>query len=138
MKIYDAIATAIADGKPAKEAVFSETQTLLEKAVAIQNTLEEVTDWAVDLCVENAQPLNLKNLAFWQKKIDASINDYKENAEILPVGEKAKDRLLLEEVRLQMSVEANYKLLKSGYQIDVAELTDLDAGSSYCFFYFRT
>ena len=126
-QIYDAIATAIADGKPAKEAVFSETQTLLEKAVAIQNTLEEVTDWAVDLCVENAQPLNLKNLAFWQKKIDASINDYKENAEILPVGEKAKDRLLLEEVRLQMSVEANYKLLKSGYQIDVAELTDLVA-----------
>ena len=124
-KLFDAIATAIADGKPAKEADFSNTTSMMEKAVMVQNAIDEVTTEAIDLCVDNAQPLNIKNLMYWQKQIDANASIIETNTKSTNSDEKAKAYLTLEEVRLQMSVEANYRLLKSGYQIDVADLTDL-------------
>ena len=123
--IFDAIATAIADGKPAKEAVFSNTISMMEKAVLMQNTIEEVSNQAADLCVDNNQTLNIKNLAYWQKQIDTNMVLANSSGETIHLDEKEKAHLVLEEVRLKMSVEANYKLLKSGYQIDVADLTDL-------------
>ena len=123
--IFEAIATAIADGKEAKEAVFSNTTTMMEKAVMLQAKVSEVSDKAVDLCVDNAQPLNIRNLMYWQKQIDANIDLASENAQSFHTEEKAKAHITLEEVRLQMSVEANYRLLKTGYQIDVADLTEL-------------
>jgi len=123
-QIFDAIATAIADGKPAKEAILSNTQSMMEKAVMLQDALSEVTNRAVDMCVENAQPLNIRNLDYWQKQINTNMVT---NVDIQGGNEKAKSDgyLVLAEVRLQMSVEANYRLLKSGYQIEVADLTDL-------------
>ena len=124
-KMFDAIATAIADGKPAKEAIFSNTTSMMEKAVMVQNTIEEVTNQAVDLCVDNGQPLNIRNLAYWQKQIDTNSVAMNAASKNSNMQEKQKAHLTLEEVRLQMSVEANYRLLKSGYQIDVTELTDL-------------
>ncbi len=136
---FDAIAAAIADGKPAKAADFSDTSSALEKAVLVQNAIEEITTGAVDLCLNNGQNLNIRNLSYWQKQIDAgyatmgkeeAVTDIRTqaggvsgiNADIT-AGQSAY--LTLEEVRLQMSVEANYRLLKSGYQIDVADLTKL-------------
>lgn len=124
-KIFDAIATAIADGKPAKEAIFSNTTTMMEKAVMVQNTVDEVTTKAADLCIDNAQPLNIRNLMYWQRQIDANAVTLNAQSQTTNMDEKAKAYLALYEVRLQMSVEANYKLLKSGYQIDVADLTEL-------------
>ena len=123
--IFEAIATAIADGKQAKEAVFSNTTTMVEKAVMMQDAIFEVSDRAVDLCVDNAQPLNIRNLMYWQKQIDTNVVLANAEVQTTNVDEKAKAHLTLEEVRLQMSVEANYRLLKSGYQIDVADLTEL-------------
>ena len=122
--IFDAIATAIADGKSAKEAVFSNTISFMEKAVQTYDSFNAISNQAVDMCVDSGQPLNLRNLAYWQTQIHANVS----------VGPKLQDDniqvksdayLALEEVRLQMSVEANYRLLKAGYQIDVANLNDL-------------
>lgn len=122
--IFDAIATAIADGKSAKEAVFSNTISFMEKAVQTYDSFNAISNQAVDMCVDSGQPLNLRNLAYWQTQIYANVS----------VGPKLQDDniqvksdayLALEEVRLQMSVEANYRLLKAGYQIDVANLNDL-------------
>ena len=126
--IMDAIATAIADGKPAKEAVFSNTITMMEKSVIAYEALNEITNQAVDLCVENSQTLNIRNLTYWQTQISANVNltaSSAGNITTASMEEKTKGYLVLEEARLQMSVEANFRLLKSGYQIDVAELTDL-------------
>lgn len=123
--IFDAIATAIADGKEAKEAVLSNTVSIMEKAVMTQNAVDEISNEAADLCVDNAQPLNIRNLMYWQKQIDANIVMVDASTQTLNMDEKAKAHLVLEEVRLQMSVEANYRLLKSGYQIDVTDLTEL-------------
>ena len=123
-QIFDAIAAAIADGKYAKEATLSNTQSMMEKAVVLHDALSEMTNRAVDLCVENAQPLNIRNLNYWQKQINANMVTH---TDIQGTNDKAKadGYLVLAEVRLQMSVEANYRLLKSGYQIELADLTDL-------------
>lgn len=123
--IFDAIATAIADGKQAKEAVFSNTTTIMEKAVMLQNAVDEISNVAADLCVDNAQPLNIRNLMYWQKQINANVVKADAGVQTSGVDKKMEAHLILEEVRLQMSVEANYRLLKSGYQIDVADLSDL-------------
>ena len=40
-------------------------------------------------------------------------------------AEKIKDRRILEEIRLSMTVEVNHKLLESGYQIDTAPMEEL-------------
>jgi tRNA(Ile2) C34 agmatinyltransferase TiaS len=127
--IFDAIATAVADGKPAKEAVLSNTQSMMEKAVFMQEMLSEVTNQAVDMCIDNAQPLNIRNLSYWQKQIDANVitatGAQNNNIQFANAEVKANAYLTLEEARLQMSVEANYRLLKAGYQIEVADLADL-------------
>lgn len=123
--MFDSIATAIADGKTAKEAIFSNTTTMMEKAVMVQNTMEGVTNQAADLCIDNGQPLNIRNLTYWQKQIDANLVTINARSQNSNLDEKAKAHFTLEEARLQMSVEANYRLLKSGYQIDIAELTDV-------------
>ena len=127
--IFDAIATAVADGKQAKEAVLSNTQSMMEKAVFVQETISEVTKQAVDICIDNAQPLNIRNLSYWQKQIEANMTTgtgaQNNDVQLANTEVKANAYLLLEEARLQMSVEANYRLLKSGYQIEVADLTDL-------------
>ncbi len=124
-KMFDAIATAIADGKEAKEAVFSNTISMMEKAVMTYEAVNEVTNQAVDMCVDNGQPINIRNLTYWQKQINANVASGSLDTQNVNAEEKVKGYLALEEVRLQMSVEANYRLLKSGYQIDVADLTDL-------------
>lgn len=124
-KMFDSIATAIADGKEAKEAVFSNTISMMEKAVMTYEAVNEVTNQAVDMCVDNGQPINIRNLSYWQKQINANVASGSLDTQNVNAEAKVKGYLALEEVRLQMSVEANYRLLKSGYQIDVADLTDL-------------
>ena len=126
--IFDAIATAIADGKAAKEAVFSNTTSMMEKAVMAYDAINEVTNQAVDMCIDNGQTLNIHNLTYWQRQINANVaaqNESGNSIQNVYAKEKADAYLALEEARLQMSVNANYRLLKSGYQIDVADLTDL-------------
>ena len=124
-KIFDAIATAVADGKAAKEAVLSNTTAMMEKAVEIHDAVEQMSEKAVDLCLENGQMLNIRNLTYWQNQINANVIKNTSDTANLNTENKKDAYLMLEEVRLKMSVEANYRLLKSGYQIDVADLTDL-------------
>ncbi len=125
--IFKSIATAIADGKKANEAILSNVTTIMEKAVEIQNAVNEITNKAADLCVENQQTLNIRNLMYWQKQIDINANlaMAKENTQDKFSPDIQKAHTSLEEIRLQMSVESNYRLLKAGYQIDVADLTDV-------------
>ena len=123
--IFDAIATAIADGKTAKEAVLSESTSMLENAVIFKDTVDNITKNAVDLCVENDQVINIKNLAYWQKQINANLVLEDLSKAEVNLDKKTSAHLALEEVRLKMSVEANFRLLKSGYQIDVAPLSEL-------------
>lgn len=123
--LSDAIAAAIADGKPAMEAVFSNVTSFMEKAASLKEMTDAISDAAVEMCVDSGEMLNLRNLAHWQKQIDMNMISQRDTKKNQNLTEKEKALLTMEEIRLQMSVEANYKLLKSGYQLDISDLTDV-------------
>lgn len=102
--IFEAIAGAIAEGKPAGEANLRDGRSIYRKAADSLERYEER----------------------YQKILQQE-----------PTPENIKARRLLEEVRLHMTVEANVKLLRSGFSIDTAPieetieaLKELEAGAT--------
>lgn len=140
-QILSAIAAAIADGKGAGAADLADGRSSLEKAAEYIERFEQITEEAVDNTVTEGKELTLVNLEAAQKQIEdvwASMEkavqehpapERGERAEpenvITEVPEAVTARRHLEEVRLMMTIEANRKLLESGYSIETAELEKL-------------
>lgn len=118
-QFIEAAAIALAEGKKAGAAVPGTTETVTQAAARMIEKVNRLTDEAVDLTAAEGKRLNLKNLFAAQQRI--------EQGEVK--GEKAaanlRARRQLEEVRLQMTVEANRLLLKSGFSIDTAAMEEL-------------
>ena len=117
-KILAAVAAAIADGKNAGSANLADGRSNLEKAADYEEAFAQISDEAVDRTASEGRELNLRNLQKAQEQIDRY-----GMAERTP--EQISARRQLEEVRLMMTIEANRKLLESGYSIDTTELEDL-------------
>ncbi|MDE6663701.1 MAG: hypothetical protein K2K46_10225 [Lachnospiraceae bacterium] len=116
-QLLSAIAAAIADGKSAGRADLADGRSNLEKAAEYIERFDEITDEAVDKTAAEEKELTLKNLEAAQKQIDAGqVSEYPEDITA---------RRQLEETRLIMTIEANRKLLESGYYIDTTELERL-------------
>lgn len=140
-QILSAIAAAIADGKGAGAADLADGRSSLEKAAEYIERFEQITEEAVDNTVAEGKEPTLVNLEAAQKQIEdvrASMEkavqehpapERGERAEpenvITEVPEAVTARRHLEEVRLMMTIEANRKLLESGYSIETAELEKL-------------
>lgn len=135
-QILSAIAAAIADGKSAGAADLADGRSSLEKAAEYVERFEQITNEAVDKTVAEGKELTLVNLETAQKQIldvrdsmERNIPDNKDSAGqstmITEIPEDITARRHLEEVRLMMTIEANRKLLESGYSIDTAELEEL-------------
>ncbi len=116
-KLLSAIAGAVGSGKSAGQTNLAEPETDLEKAVRYVETAAGISEAAVDCVMAEEKELNLKNLADAQRRID--------NGEPVMADFNVSARRKMEEIRLQMTVEANLKLLQSGYQIDTAPLEQL-------------
>ena len=128
------IANAIADGKEAKEAYFSDNISRLEEAVQIHQDVQSFRYEAVKVVVEEGKSLNIRELRVAMQSIgiegSANQNDGKHfMTESETAGEENPDMIkamrVLEETRLAMTVENNYKLMKLGYNIETTELTKL-------------
>ncbi|MDE7199588.1 MAG: hypothetical protein K2O15_12000, partial [Lachnospiraceae bacterium] len=115
-KILSAVAAAISDGKKAGDANLADGRSELERAADYVEGYGQISDEAVDLAVAEEKELNLRNLQKAQEKIDAG--------NVADVPQAVTQRRQLEEVRLMMTIEANRKLMASGYSIDT---TDLEA-----------
>ncbi len=132
-RILSSIAAAIADGKSAGEANLSDGRSSLEKAAEYIERFNSVTEEAVDRTVAAGKELTLANLEKAREEIlDPGTEDRSGAAEaiydvadILDNTENVKARRQLEEIRLMMTIEANRKLIESGYSIDTTELEDL-------------
>ena len=113
----DATASAIADGKRAVEGDLSDPSSNLVKAARYLEDVKGITDDNLKDTIAEGRMLNIRNLT----------SAYHMAAE--PVSESdnrlVTARLQLEEVRLQMTVEANKQLLDSGFSIDIAPMEDL-------------
>lgn len=102
--IFEAIAGALAEGRPAGEANLRDGRSVYRKAADSLERYEE---------------------------------QYQSILQQEPTAENIKARRLLEEIRLHMTVEANVKLLRSGFSIDTAPieetieaLKELEAGKT--------
>jgi hypothetical protein len=137
-QILAAIAGAISDGQPAGSANLADGRSNLEKSADYIEAFAHISDEAADQVVTEGQTLTLHHLQQMQEKLDdentadAQEQPSQENAadageETLAAGtpEQITARRQLEEVRLMMTIEANRKLLESGYSIDTSELEDL-------------
>ena len=111
-------AAAISDGKKAGSANLTDDRTAAEKAAAYMEDVKSISDEAVDMVAAEGKRLNLRNLKAAQ--IQISLNIRVESYAVSFGG-----RRLMEEVRLQMTVEANIHLIKSGFSVDTAELEQL-------------
>lgn len=144
-------ASAIADGKNPSKVSLNQKETVLEKAIEIAEKTAALTEEAADVISARNLPFTLKNLFAAKEMLHASLGsdnaNWQAGAYETPDAaaemslqqievRQLKGRRLLEEVRLSMTVEANLKLLRSGYQIETASLEDLveqlkEAESSY-------
>lgn len=140
-QILSAVAAAIADGKNAGEADLADSRSNLEKAAEYVERFARITEKTADKADAEEKILTLANLEAIQKQSeddrspmeDANTDNgmeivEKDSAGVISentVPENITARRQLEEVRLIMTIEANRKLLESGYSIDTTELEQL-------------
>lgn len=145
------IANAIADGREAKEAYLNNTSSKLTEAVQAYEDVQSFSFEAVKVVVEGGKSLNIKELRVAMQSIRiegtvakdgvslsveassasveavssmtnltaANVAVSSENADLI------KAMRILEETRLAMTIENNYRLMKLGYNIETTELSQL-------------
>ncbi|MDE6846054.1 MAG: hypothetical protein K2J99_09835 [Lachnospiraceae bacterium] len=139
-RVLTAIAAAIADGKKAGEANLADGRSNVEKAAEYVERFAQIPNEAVDQVVAEGKDLTLVNLEAAKEELqdipthpaqniaqdnaeaESNITELTGNSE---VPENITARRQLEEARLMMTIEANRKLLESGYAIDTTELEKL-------------
>ncbi|RKM58893.1 hypothetical protein D6855_12110 [Butyrivibrio sp. CB08] len=112
-----AAAAAIADGKKAIKGDVEDPTSNLQKAAEILDKVENISDDDIKDTIAAGRLINIRNLT---TSFSLSYSAVAENDERL-----VSARLHLEEVRLQMTVQANKALLDSGFSIDTAPMEDL-------------
>lgn len=142
-------ACAVADGTDPARADLGKKETYAEQALSLMEQTAAVQDEAADIIMARDLPLTLRNLLAVQNERsgrnegDSSKGLSVQNEEGAGYGaavreemlqgqtggagltENVRGRRILEEVRLTMTVEANLKLLRRGFQIDTMPLEKL-------------
>lgn len=119
-------AEAVSEGKSAQDAVILSGYTWMEQAQNAVDTVENATDEDLVYIVEKGLPLTLDSLreAAANRVSESTVQDadgnYTQKGQQLLTA-----RRQLEEIRLAMTAEANYRLLKQGISIDTESLVKL-------------
>ncbi len=144
--VADAAARALSDGQKATQADVTKDRSLLQQAVELNETVASISDEAVDAVADAELPLTIKNLAAAQAELTGSAARGKEPVQ--PVAQTAEaayaqqtemklrvevsyeakhltSRRQMEEIRLSMTVEVSYRMLKNGVHVDTTELSKL-------------
>lgn len=125
-QLMDMAVTAMGNGKQPGKALMTGEQPVWQQAKELVEQADSISDEAIHDTIEAGETLNLRNLSAAQKEIDA-----REGSEAAAVNteevslREIEARRQMEEIRLVMTQEANRQLLKSGYQIDTTELSQL-------------
>lgn len=123
------IINSMKEGKRPAQVLLTGSEDHLEQAVAIQEKLNSVSEDALKNVVFAGKELSIENLAKEQKTIDDNADStfiYR-NVEVADEEsyELVSARRQLEELRLMMSVEASFRMLKQGIAVETAELSKL-------------
>lgn len=138
------IAMQIYEGKAAYQADLSREAGIYEEAVSLYKAVQKITAETVEQTIaeHSEEEITLKDLIEKQEESNREgapgLSDGQKadtdhsGKQITEAAESTKDsrglliaRRQLEEVRLRMSVEANIKLLRSGFKIDTAPMEQL-------------
>lgn len=148
-----AAAAAISDGKRAGDADVANPDSAWRQAVYWKEQTEHISDEAVIEAAESGEKLDLGHLSALQERIDmqsADENDtVRDGGAAYPASGVTEEdgpdpdkgdavqaesgtgsayiraRRQLEELRLQMTITANYSLIKKGFALDTTELSQL-------------
>lgn len=124
-EVLDLTITAMANGKAPGKAYMTGEISLTQQAETMMEEVGEITEDAIYQTLESGKELNIKNLWEAQNAISqgktAAVAEVSEETQLKETTAKRQ----LEEIRLMMTLDANKQLLKSGFQIDTAELSDL-------------
>ena len=147
--LTESITTAISEGKRPQDAVMIPEYSLKAQAQDAFSVVQEATDEDVAYVVSNGMELNIKNLVYAMAvreaggRVSGNVaetddTEYANTAGTVTSGDAALTesytrqelalitaRRQLEEIRLVMTSEANYALLKKGIQIDTQPLAQL-------------
>lgn len=124
-------ARAIAAGRDAVQGDLTNTKSLPEEAVQIDNEMRALTDEDIKSALEQKEeaPLTLRDLADAHSKASSATAPSEPAAAQTQVPETdsrfLQARLQLEEVRLSMSAATNLSLLRRGFAIDTAPMEQL-------------
>lgn len=145
------IANAIADGREAKDAYLNNTSSKLTEAVQAYEDVQSFSFEAVKVVVEGGKSLNIRELrvAMQSIRIEGTVSEDGISLSVeassasmeavsgmtnltaagVAVGSENPDLVkamrVLNETRLAMTVENNYRLMKLGYNIETTELSQL-------------
>lgn len=132
--VIDAIATAVAEGGRPADAMLVRGYSLEDRAQDVMDTVINASDEDLADCISRGEEITVENLraAIGRRESGNSANagtaaDKNGMAVSPEAGEAAllTARRQLEEVRLAMTTEANYALLKKGISIDTKPLEQL-------------
>ena len=113
MQVIKQSALAIGEGKsPYQINLNKKEDGLYIEAGKLLERYQKISFQAVDYAVNNHMECSLKNMETYEDKFAYSMP-------------QIQARKTLEEVRLKMTVEANVRLLQSGYSIETASMEDL-------------
>lgn len=132
-------------GRSPLDADLSVTQNAYTQALDLEETTLQLSPEAADLTVQEGRTLNLRNLQFSRRKIEAAQAERTAQAAVLTgnntqtdntvqtgqltgtenTAQMTKARSQLVQVQLVMTAQANLKLLRSGFQIDTQPLDRL-------------
>lgn len=131
--LTDAIVNALAEGKNAQEALLLQGYDMRSRAEDALSVVENAADGDIQYLIDRGFELTVKNLKMAEEQSKEEGQFSKQQDAENAVYESKELRFLtakrqLEEIRLAMTAEANYALLKRGISIDtkpLAELVDL-------------
>ncbi len=123
--VLNAMAKAVSDGGTPTEASLAQEESIVEKAVALIKNTADISDEAIKKTIDHNEDLTLRNLLNNEERIKGQDGVQQMSADENTDQTFLSAKRLLEETRLQMTVEANLRLLRKGFSIDTASLQKL-------------
>lgn len=139
-QVIRAAAAAIADGKEAGQADVTGAGSAWQQAAYWKEQAERISDEAIKEVARRGEQQDLRHLCAAQNEIGVQAGEKAQNEIVPQAGEEAQNeinaqaddtieeisaRRHLEELRLQMTITANYSLIKRGFALDTTELSQL-------------
>lgn len=122
--IAQASAKAISDGKRPEQAKYLDKPTDLEKAIQIKEQTDSIDEKALIYAFKENLQVQIFTLSEISKENKLKESDLRieDNTQITTKPAYITAKRQLEEIRLKMTVTANYQLLKRGFSLDTQPL----------------